>query len=165
MNNFKKSIILPFAIFVFSICIFGQTEKSKDSAKTTQTYDAELAEKVGADEYGMKQFVFVVLKTGKKKITDVELIKELQTGHMKNISRLAEEGKLVLAGPFIEGGEMRGLYVFNVKTIAEAEELVKTDPAIRDGLFDVEFTRWYGSAALMNLNEMHKKVQKKSFEE
>jgi uncharacterized protein len=165
MNISKKLIILPFAIFAFSICVFGQTEKTTDPAKKNQTYDAELAKKIGADEYGMKQYVFVTLKTGKKKITDAEKIKELQAGHMKNISRLADEGKLVLAGPFIEGGEMRGLYVFNVKTIAEAEELVKTDPAIREGLFEVEFTRWYGSAALMNLNEMHKKVQKKSFEE
>lgn len=164
MNFFKKFLCLLLALFIFSICIFGQTEKNNDSRKTNQTFDADLAKQLGADEYGMKQYVFVILKTGKAKIEDAKKIKSLQNGHLKNISRLAEEGKLVIAGPFIEGGNMRGIYVFNVETIPEAEELVKTDPAIKEGLFDVEFTKWYGSAALMKLNELQKKVQKETFE-
>lgn len=159
MKISKYLFAVLFSVPLLSFAAFGQTEKT-DASKPATTYDAEMARKLGADERGMRQYVFVVLKTGKAKIADAEKVKQLQAGHMKTISRLAEEGKLVLAGPFIEGGEMRGLYVLNVKTIAEAEDLVKTDPSIREGLFDVEFTRWYGSAALMNLNEMHKKIQK-----
>lgn len=113
----------------------------------------------------MKQYVFVILKTGAAKIDDAEKRKQLQNGHMENINRLADAGKLVLAGPFMDGGNMRGLYIFNVTTIEEAKELVKTDPAIREGLFDVEFTKWYGSAALMQVSDLHKKVRKKSFDE
>lgn len=158
-----KTIALATVIFALSVGVFAQTEKTAAAAKTNQTFDAELAQKLGADDYGMRQYVFVVLKTGKAKIEDAEKRKELQAGHMKNIGRLAEEGRLVLAGPFIEGGEMRGIYIFNVKTIEEAAELVKTDPAIKAGLFDVEMTRWYGSAALMNTNQTHKKIQKKNF--
>lgn len=160
MNISRNFFALIFTVFAFSVCISGQTG---DAAKTDHTFDAELAKQLGADDYGMKQYVFVILKTGKAKIEDAEKRKELQAGHMKNISRLAEAGKLVLAGPFIEGGELRGIYIFNVKTLEEAAELVKTDPAIKAGLFDVEMTRWYGSAALLNVNEMHKKIQKKNF--
>ena len=163
MKISRNIFALIVTIFAFSVCAPGQTEKNGDAPKTNQSFDAELARKFGADDYGMRQYVFVVLKTGKAKIEDAEKRKELQAGHMKNISRLAEEGKLVLAGPFMEGGDLRGIYIFNVKTLEEAAELVKTDPAIKAGLFDVEMTRWYGSAALMNVNETHKKIQKKNF--
>jgi len=163
MNISKNIFALIITFFAFSVVTPGQTEKTGEAAKSNQTYDAELARQFGADDYGMKQYVFVVLKTGKTKIEDAEKRKELQAGHMKNISRLAEEGKLVLAGPFNQGGDLRGIYIFNVKTLEEAAELVKTDPAIKAGLFDVEMTRWYGSAALMNVNETHKKIQKKNF--
>ena len=163
MNISKNIFALIITIFSLSVGAPGQTENAGEAAKSNQTYDAELARQFGADDYGMKQYVFVVLKTGKAKIEDAEKRKELQAGHMKNISRLAEEGKLVLAGPFNQGGDLRGIYIFNVKTLEEAAELVKTDPAIKAGLFDVEMTRWYGSAALMNVNETHKKIQKKNF--
>lgn len=159
MSKFKYFLATLFIIFSVSATASAQTETKKPDSN----YDAELAKKLGADDYGMKQYVFVILKTGTAKIEDDEKQKKLQSGHMENINRLAEAGKLVLAGPFMDGGNMRGLYIFNVTTIEEAKELVKTDPAIREGLFDVEFTRWYGSAALMNVNDLHKKVQKKSF--
>ena len=51
-------------------------------------------------------------------------------GHFANMKKLAEEKKLVLAGPFVDDKEKRGLYIFNVETIEEARELVKTDPAV-----------------------------------
>jgi len=76
------------------------------------------------------------------------------------MARLAEEGKLVLAGPFIEGLPKRGLFILNVKTIAEAKALVKTDPSVAAGIFTLEFTKYYGSAALMQVNEIHKQIQK-----
>lgn len=63
-------------------------------------YDAALAQKLGADEYGMKQYVFVILKTGPAKIEDKAKLNELFRGHMANIDRLANEGKLTVAGPF-----------------------------------------------------------------
>jgi hypothetical protein len=72
----------------------AQTENAK--------YDKALAEKLGADEYGMKQYVFVILKTGPAKIEDKAKVNELFRGHMENIGRLADEGKLVVAGPFMK---------------------------------------------------------------
>lgn len=159
-----RAIALLIMCFAFAVTVSGQAEKPSDPVKSPdKTYNAALAEKLGADDYGMRQYVFVILKTGKAKIENEERRSQLQAGHMKSIAGLAEAGKLVLAGPFIEGGEMRGVYVLDVKTLEEAAELVKTDPAIAAGLFDVELTRWYGSAALVNLNDVHKNIQKKSF--
>ena len=81
---------------------------------------------------------------------------------MQNIIRMATEGTLVLAGPFLDQGEVRGIYIFNVATVAEAEALTNTDPAIQAGRLVMELHPWYGSAALMEVNQLHKRVQKVS---
>ena len=74
---------------------------------------------------------------------------------------MAEAGQLVLAGPFMDTGEIRGIYIFNVRTIEEAELLTATDPAIESGRLLMELHPWYGSAALMQINTLHKKISKK----
>ena len=123
-------------------------------------YDAALATRLGADERGMKMYVMCFLKTGPLKVDDANKRAELMKGHFAMINRLAEEKKLVVAGPFSEGGEFRGIYLFDVKTIEEAQKLTETDPSIKEGYFKVEFIKWYGSAALMQVNDVHKKITK-----
>ena len=83
------------------------------------SYDAELAEALGADEYGMRSYVFVMLKTGPAEITDADVRAELFASHFANMSQLAEEGKLVLAGPLMEAGDNRGILVLNADSIEE----------------------------------------------
>ncbi len=128
----------------------------------TPKYDAELAKKLGADERGMKMYVLCILKTGPK---DAEIKgkerDDIFAGHFANIGRLAEEGKLVVAGPFEKNDRTyRGLYIFNVATIADAEKLVVLDPAVKAGVFVPELTLWYATAALMTIPETHKKLEK-----
>ncbi len=123
-------------------------------------YDSLLAQKYGADQYGMKKYVVAFLKTGPNREKDSTKRAELQAAHMENIGRLAKEGKLVLAGPFFGSGELRGIYIFDVKTIEEAEALTNTDPAIQSGSLVMELKEWYGSAALMGVNETHDKISK-----
>ena len=125
-------------------------------------HDAALAAKLGGDEYGMKNYVLVLLKAGPKdaEIKDPERAK-LFTGHMKNIGRLADEGKLVVAGPFGKNDAgMRGLFILNVGTVEEAHAVVDTDPTVHAGIWVAELTPWYGSASLMATSETHKKIAK-----
>jgi uncharacterized protein YciI len=79
---------------------------------------------------------------------------------MENIGRMAKEGKLVLAGPFLDDGQLRGIYIFNVETIAEAEALTNTDPAIKAGRLVMELHPWYGSAAVQEINGIHGRLMK-----
>jgi len=123
-------------------------------------YNERLAKKVGADEMGMKMYVFVLLKTGPKTYPKEERDR-LVAGHLQNIGRLAKQGTLVLAGPFGENDAIRGIYVFDVRTKEEAKKLVETDPAVAAGVFDCEFRLWYGSAGLLGLNEIHEAISKK----
>ena len=60
-------------------------------------YDSTLARKLGADDYGMKTYVLVILKTGSKEIKDQVLRDSLFAGHFKNIYKMADEGKLAVA--------------------------------------------------------------------
>jgi uncharacterized protein len=124
-------------------------------------YDAALAKKLGADEYGMRSYVMAFLKTGPTPSRNKEEAAKLQAAHMANINRMAADGKLVLAGPFTDRGEIRGIYIFNVATVAEAEALTNTDPAIKAGTFVMELHPWYGSAALMQVNDVHGRIEKK----
>ena len=64
-------------------------------------------------------------------------------------------------GPFGKNDRAyRGLYIFNVPTIEEAEKLVVLDPAVKAGVFVPELTLWYASAGLMGVNDIHKRLQK-----
>ena len=144
-------------------CLYVACVGAQDS-KQNPKYDPALAEKLGADEYGMRSYVFVVLKTGPTEVTDPEKSRELFAGHFSNMGRLAKEGKLVVSGPFIDARPKRGMYVFNVATLEEAEELVKTDPCVEAGIFDYELTKLYCSAALMQVGSIHETVQKTAIE-
>jgi uncharacterized protein YciI len=126
-------------------------------------YDAERAQRLGADEYGMRRYVFVLLKTGPKPMPAGKERDEMFRGHFANMQRLAGEGKLVLAGPFDNVDGWRGLFIMATADIEEARRWTATDPVIASGEMVAEYHRYFGSAALMAVTEEHKKIAKKSF--
>jgi uncharacterized protein YciI len=149
-------------LFLILTCVAAVAMAGEPEAAKASGFDPELAKRLGADERGMKMYVLCILKTGPK---DAEIKgkvrEEIFAGHFANIGRLAGEGKLVVAGPFGENGRAyRGLYIFNVPSVEEAEKLVVLDPAVKAGVFVAELTPWYGSAAMMVVNETHKRIEK-----
>ena len=118
-------------------------------AQKTSGFDQKLADSLGADKNGMKMYQFVMLTTGPNTSISKDSVTLLFNGHMSNMGHLVRAGKLILAGPFGKNEKsMRGLFILNVATKEEAESLLETDPAIRNGLLQAEITPWYGSAAL-----------------
>lgn len=159
-----KTIYLVYFVVVFSMFTGLVSGQSVEKPTKKPKFDAKLAKKLGADERGMKMYVMCILKTGQK---DAEIKgkerDDIFAGHFANISNLADQGKLAVAGPFEKNDRTyRGLYIFNVATIADAEKLVVLDPAVKAGVFVPELTLWYASAALMTIPETHKKLQKPS---
>jgi uncharacterized protein YciI len=146
----KKFAVSIFFSFLF-ITIIAQSTK----------YDKALSDSLGSDNYGMKMYVLVLLKTGTASF-DQKTTDSLFNGHMANIGRLVSEGKLVVAGPLGKNEKnYRGIFIFNVRTIEEANQLLITDPTIKAKVLDAELYQWYGSAALPLYLPYHSKLQKK----
>ena len=150
MTNFLLRGIV--ALLVLTAC------PSTYAAAADDVYDAELARTVGADERGMRGYVLVILKTGPNRVPAGPERDEMFKGHFANITRLADAGKLVLAGPLDGVDGWRGLFVMAVGDIEEARQLVATDPVIERGEMVAEYHKYYGTAALMLVYDMHKRL-------
>ncbi len=131
-----------FLLLVFSVSVVN-------AQTLNPLYDSILAKRLGGDEYGMKSYIFVILKTGSNTQVEKAVRDSLFAGHLANIDRLAKQRKLIVAGPFGKNDKsFRGLFILNVDTPEEANDLLQTDPAIREKLLEPELFKWYGSAAL-----------------
>jgi uncharacterized protein YciI len=84
-------------------------------------------------------FVFLNSRTDKQELPKEEL-DELMKGHMANMERLANEGKLIAAGPFEGGG---GIFIFKSTSIAQTNEWIRTDPGIKANRWNVEVFPFY----------------------
>ncbi len=153
----KSCFILLFALCITSpISVFSQT--------TNANYDSTLAKKLGADEYGMKTYIMVILKTGPNKTTDKKLIDSCFAIHMSNMDIMVKAGKLIVAGPFGKNDDsFRGIFVLNVKDFEEASALLQSDAAIKEKLLEPVYYKWYGSAALPEYLPASDKIWKTGF--
>lgn len=150
----KKNIFLV-VFTIFALSVNAQTNED--------VYNKHLADSLGADNFGMKKYVLVILKTGTNNITDKIVRDSLFKGHLANIDSLAKIGKLTVAGPIIKSNEKkyRGIFVLNVTSIVEAEGLLNTDPTIKEKVLEAELYEWYCSAALPMFLPYHNKIEKK----
>lgn len=149
----KTICLLAFFCLLLSIQLPAQ--------EINKNYDGALAKELKADEYGMKKYVLVILKTGNTPELPKSIRDSVFKGHMANISRLATEGKLVVAGPLgkNEAG-YRGIFILDVELIEQAKLLVDTDPVVKSKMMTAEYYNWYGSAALKETLKIHSKIEK-----
>ncbi len=138
-----------FAFLILAPVSFGQNDTSK--AKEP--------------EYEMTTYYMVFLYKGDKwtpeRTAETEAI---QKGHMDNITRLSNEGKLILAGPFMDGKDLRGIFVMKTETLEEAQELCNTDPAVKAGRLKVEIKPWYSAKGITVLKKGEKVVREQGTE-
>ncbi len=131
---------MRYIFLLIAICLCA-TASAQNKPKTFKLPPAA-GEK---DSMTMKQYYLVMLVRGKDrdKISDTAVINKLQAGHMANMDRLAKEGKLLVAGPFGDDGNWRGLFILDCNTKEEAEAILSTDPAIKAGRLDYELHPWW----------------------
>lgn len=96
----------------------------------------------------IQPYWFVMLLKGPNRSQDSVTAAKIQEGHMANMARLHKEGKLKVAGPFGDGGDWVGLFIFDAsapgcKTKEEIELLVKTDPAVAAGRLTYDIRSWW----------------------
>jgi uncharacterized protein YciI len=81
---------------------------------------------------------YLIVFLNKKTDADARPKSELDSifkGHMRNIDRLAAEGKLLAAGPFVNGG---GIFIMNSTSVEQVREWIGTDPGVQAKRWDVE---------------------------
>ena len=153
-----KKLLLLFSLITAIISTHAQDKKPK------VPYDEALAKKLGADNYGIKMYVLVMLKSGTNTTETKAKTDSLFAGHMTNMGKMVEMQKLIVAGPMGKNDKnYRGIFILNTKSIEEAKKLLESDPAIKAKLLEPELYNWYGSAALAEYLPFHDKIQKSSF--
>ena len=146
-----------------ALAMAGTLHAQAPASAPKTAYDAELARSVAADDHGMRKYVLVILKSGPTPVPAGKERDEMFKGHFANMNRLAAEGKLAVAGPLDGVDGWRGLFILAVPEIEDARQLVGTDPVVAKGEMVAEYHKYYGSAALMLVNEHHRKVTKTPF--
>lgn len=132
------------------------------TAQQHPEFNQALADSLGADDYGMKPYVLVLLKTGSNTDADADARNQAFRSHFENIQQLSEKGLLVVAGPMLKNTNgYRGIFILNTPDVARAAEMLRTDGAVAKKYLDAEYYPWYGSAALGTYVETHKRIERK----
>ena len=93
-------------------------------------------------EDNLKPYFFVFLKKGPNRDQDSATAAKIQKGHLENINYLAASGKLNVAGPFLDEGDMRGIFVFDCTSEDSVKAMIEGDPAIKAGRLTYEIHPW-----------------------
>jgi uncharacterized protein YciI len=128
-KHFSNCFFFLFIIVFSSQLTFAQHD---DSTKTNSP----------GKKYDMKTYYMVFLKKGPNRDQDSVTAAKIQEGHLANIGRLAELGKIAIAGPFLDDGDIRGIFIMDCSSKEEADSLCQTDPAVKAGRLKAEVRPW-----------------------
>jgi uncharacterized protein YciI len=96
-----------------------------------------------APKFEMTTYYFGLLTRGPNAGTGTpEEREKIQAAHLANIVRLHNAGKILVAGPFADNGEWRGLFIYKCGSLEEAQQLAATDPAVAAGRLKIEIHPW-----------------------
>lgn len=80
---------------------------------------------------------------------------ELQTQHLGHMAKMHKEGRLLIAGPLLDDGTIRGLVVYKAASIEEARAFAEADPAIKAGRLRVELHPWMVQKGILREPEIN----------
>jgi len=126
----QKTIYI-LALFL-SVSLFGSSGDDKESSK--KETEVNKSEPI--------TYVVGIVKRGENWEQDSLRAFELQEKHLKFLDKLIADGKLSASGPLTSSSDARGLYVFKVKTIKEAQALTAKDEAMSSGWIAMDFHVW-----------------------
>src|SRR5687768_10236696 len=129
----KLSLFILLLTIYLGAAAQSATKVTKDTAQR----------KSPSPEEQIRKYYFVMLTRGSNRSHDSATAVKIQSGHIDNINRLYNEGKIKVAGPFGDNGNWRGIFIFDCATQEEVESLLKTDPAISSGRLAYEVHPWY----------------------
>lgn len=106
----------------------------------------EFEMKDGDTTYVMKRYYMgFLMRVPDKPELDSAKTAEIQAAHLAYMSKNAEDGVLMIAGPFGDDGDMRGIVIYDVATKAEADSIINGDPAVKAGRLAIEVKPWWAA--------------------
>ena len=141
----RKYLQLGVFILALILCGAGAQAQSlkKQPAKKAQPKAAPASKSTTETDMGqMKTYYMALLKRGPYQPTDTAEVNGIQRAHMAHIRQMAADGKLVMAGPCLDNGDLRGIFIFDVATLEEAKKLTEADPAVKAGKLIMELHPW-----------------------
>ena len=106
-------------------------------------------EKKPEPKYEMTNYIMGLLRRAPNwTAASTEETQRIQEGHMANIRKMAATGKLIVAGPFTDNGDLRGVLIFQNTSMDEAKAMADQDPAVKAGRLVVELHPWFAAAGL-----------------
>jgi len=98
------------------------------------------------EDDGMQLYYLVFLRPdpGRRHIERAEG-ERIQSAHMANIQKMAQDGVLVAAGPMDDQPTtISGIFVFRAETLAEAQRIAALDPTVAERRNTVDVHPWLG---------------------
>ena len=133
-------------VFPIALCLLVSLSVTAQSAQELKDQGFQVFEHQSGDTtYLMKQYFMGFLMRGDKLDHPEEEAAALQAAHLAHMAKLGEEKKLCVAGPFGDDGAMRGIVIYSVPTLEEAQALAAADPAVQAGRLKVEVRPWWAA--------------------
>ena len=136
------------ALHLAMLDVLAMRESGADGAGDASRHGVPSKEGEPPPEWAMRQYVVAFLYRGPNPVEDAEESKKMMKGHLANIQRLHDEGKIILAGPYLSKTDLQGYFLFDTDSLESAQSWCDTDPAVAAGVFRVELHPWYSAKGI-----------------
>lgn len=112
----------------------------------------------------VQAYTFVYIATGPASGIDAPTQQEAFKGHFSNMKRMAEDGDLLVAGPYWQPNsfaDLRGMWILNTDDVGKALELAATDPPGQLGLFVFDALQLRTDDALLELPRLEREDEER----
>lgn len=135
---------MKYRYLILLVLTFSGSLQAQDAPRDAEGYESfQMPD--GDTVYTMKKYYMVFLKEGAVRDQDPKEAAFIQQQHMAHINKMAEEGYVIMAGPFDDDSEVSGILIFNAKSEEKVKELSEQDPAVKAGRLVVEVHPWWAA--------------------
>lgn len=137
----RDRILLSVCVCALLALIASPTQAQAPDSEAKK--EAAAAAQTKMPQFELETYQLGFLRKGPNHGTGTkEEAEKIQAGHMANIEKMATDGKLFAAGPMMDNGDLRGIFIFRNISPTEAQALAAADPAVKAGRLKLDLMPW-----------------------